>query len=214
MKTKWPFVFTIIFTLASTAGHADDDGSCVHPRHTTTEQTREPSNEDIEEMNIGYCHDTLYDEATGKRKRVKVGFKCRVRQKDGIYERVAHRRFGEAWKGPDGLIWSDYLGRSSQGGAKDSCQNRGGRLPTREDFERGSNNAFSLVLTNWKETWARKLGLHIVSIILTYEVGDYELRYFWTSTPGDLRPRYYILFNSKGHRFHHSMKPTSTLSAV
>lgn len=90
-----------------------------------------------------------------------VGFKCRT-SKGGVFERVAKDAFGEAWRGPDGLIWSDFVGWATNDGEdKDGfvvdsaatrlCAKVGGMLPLRADFERGEANGFREVLPNMKE---------------------------------------------------------------
>jgi hypothetical protein len=84
--------------------------------------------------------------------QVAVGFKCRTAN-GSIYERVARANFGEAWKGPDGLIWSDYVGSYSQYNAVKACKSIGGTLPARADFERGEANGFRELLPNIKVRW-------------------------------------------------------------
>jgi hypothetical protein len=55
-----------------------------------------------------------------------------------VYERVDSDGFGHAWKGPDGLIWSEKKESPSQYSAIVSCQfKEGGRLPSKLDFEAG-----------------------------------------------------------------------------
>ncbi|MGK5083942.1 hypothetical protein WDW37_11630, partial [Bdellovibrionota bacterium FG-1] len=79
---------------------------------------------------------------------VEVGFKC-LTSKGVKYERVARDGFGEAWKGPDGLIWSDFVGVYSQGFAKLTCRfDLGANLPDLSAFVRGEANGFREVLPN------------------------------------------------------------------
>src|SRR5262249_47071098 len=39
-----------------------------------------------------------------------------------VFERVSRDNFGEAWKGPDGVIWSDRVGSSNQYDAVNTCK--------------------------------------------------------------------------------------------
>lgn len=78
--------------------------------------------------------------------------KCTT-SKGAVYERVSRDNFGEAWKGPDGVIWSDLVGQGSQDSVANTCKNLGGTLPERADFERGEANGFREVLPNMKDQW-------------------------------------------------------------
>ena len=80
--------------------------------------------------------------------------KCTT-SKGTVFERVSRRNFSEAWKGPDGLIWSDCVGgspedvcgaRYNQYNAVKFCEKLGGRLPSRADFELGETNGLREVL--------------------------------------------------------------------
>lgn len=101
-----------------------------------------PSPEEIEP-----CRDVSVD-----LREAAIGFKCRT-SKDAIFERVARDGFGEAWKGPDGLVWSDYQGNSSQYGATKACEKLGGALPSRADFARGESRGIREVLPGWKSRY-------------------------------------------------------------
>lgn len=79
-----------------------------------------------------------------------VGFKCRT-SKGAIFERVARQGFGEAWKGPDGLVWSDFVGKYSQYDAIMACKKLNGTLPSRADFERAEAKGFREILPNMKK---------------------------------------------------------------
>ena len=83
---------------------------------------------------------------------VAAGFKCRT-SRDEIYERVDRDNFGASWKGPDGLIWSDYIGSHSQNDAQKLCESLGGILPSTEDFERAEKYGFRDVLPNMEHRW-------------------------------------------------------------
>jgi hypothetical protein len=109
------------------------------------------------------CNDHLIDLRT-----VDVGFKCR-NTKGKIYERVAKANFGEAWKGPDGLIWSDIVDHDTLYDAFGICKKLGGKLPTREDFELGEANGFRKVLPNMKDQWYWSSSPHPVSDDIPYE---------------------------------------------
>lgn len=82
----------------------------------------------------------------------KVGVRCTT-PKGAIFERVSRENFGEAWKGPDGLIWSDWVGRGTHEDAVQMCKNIGGELPSNADFERGRMNEFREVLPGMKDRW-------------------------------------------------------------
>lgn len=71
-----------------------------------------------------------------------IGTKCET-SAGAIFERVERANFGVAWKGPDGLVWSDIVGNEHQLDAINLCRTViGGRLPTRGDFEKGEMNGF------------------------------------------------------------------------
>lgn len=79
-----------------------------------------------------------------------VGVKCTTSE-GASYERVFREDFGESWMGPDGLVWSDVVGRGSQKDAVEICKNIGGELPSRAEFERGESNDFRKVLPSMEE---------------------------------------------------------------
>lgn len=83
---------------------------------------------------------------------VKPGFRCRT-SIGSVFERVVRENFKEAWKGPDGLIWSDYIGVYTQPDGIKICTTLGGELPLRTDFERGELDHFSEVLPTITEKW-------------------------------------------------------------
>lgn len=79
------------------------------------------------------------------------GVRCET-SKGAIFERVSSRaQWGESWRGPDGLVWTDVVDRTSQWIAVRNCKRLGGRLPSREDFERGEANGFREALPNMTE---------------------------------------------------------------
>lgn len=73
-----------------------------------------------------------------------------------IFERVEGGNFGESWKGPDDLIWSDriledkYPYDHDHYEAINICRDLGGRLPTLEEFVRAEENGFREILPNIK----------------------------------------------------------------
>ena len=96
-------------------------------------------------------------------KAIQVGTRCTT-SKGALYVRVSKENFGEAWKGPDGVIWSDYVGSKRNTGdvkggiiidseATRLCKTLGGNLPERADFERGEANDFREVLPNMKDRY-------------------------------------------------------------
>lgn len=80
-------------------------------------------------------------------REAEINVKC-ITSKGAIYQRVSKDKFGEAWKGEDGIIWSDIVGTSSFYNANNVCTKIGGRLPSREDFEKGESKGFREVLPN------------------------------------------------------------------
>ncbi len=100
--------------------------------------------------------------------RANLGQKCRT-SKGAIFERVERAKFGEAWKLVLGVakteidqekIYSDrlpdlYGNRGEhhwfETQAWEACQKLGGKLPSKEEFERGEMNGFREVLPNMLE---------------------------------------------------------------
>jgi hypothetical protein len=88
---------------------------------------------------------TTLDRSGGQ---ISVGTRCRT-SKGLVYERVRKDGFGEAWRGPDGLIWS---GGSNQevaySEANAACARMGGRLPALQNFKThyamGLNEVFDI----------------------------------------------------------------------
>jgi hypothetical protein len=78
---------------------------------------------------------------------VPVGTQCST-SKGAVYERVSRDGFGVAWKGPDGVTWGDVIGTAAQYDAEESCDDLGGKLPRKADFEHGLANGFFEVLPN------------------------------------------------------------------
>ncbi len=72
------------------------------------------------------------------------------------------------------MIWSDRIGSANQYDAIENCKAIEGKLPSKEDFERGKKNGIREVLPNMKD------------------------RYFWSSSvhPNDSGNAYY--FNGIG----------------
>lgn len=83
---------------------------------------------------------------------VLPGFKCRT-SKGAVFERVARDSFGEAWRDPNGLVWSNYVGTYSHHDAVISCKLNGGTLPSRVDFERAEASGFREVLSHMNDHW-------------------------------------------------------------
>jgi len=91
--------------------------------------------------NLPDCHDVNL-------RTVSVGFKCSV-ENWWVYERVLRSGFGEAWKAPDGLIWSDRLGVANQYDGMQTCANLGGALPSTQDFHHCYDGGHRVVLPNF-----------------------------------------------------------------
>ncbi len=82
-------------------------------------------------------------------RNAKLHDKC-ITSKGSVFERVSRVGFGEAWKGPDGLIWGDRVGSNNYPDAVTVCRNLEGTLPSKADFERGEAYGFREVLPNLK----------------------------------------------------------------
>lgn len=93
-----------------------------------------------------------------KLRAVPVGTKCKT-STGSIYERVYRANFGEAWKGPDGLTWSDQVGSGTQYEAVNICKNLGATLPSINDFIRGDGYGFLETLPNMRDRffWSSSL---------------------------------------------------------
>jgi len=76
-----------------------------------------------------------------------------VTSKGAKFKRVARANFGEAWQDEAGQIWSDRIGSANQYDAIDKCKVIEGRLPSKDDFERGEVNGIREVLPNMKGHW-------------------------------------------------------------
>ena len=133
---------------------------------------------DANEKNLGdpYCNDPAIDLRT-----VAVGFRCQSPLSKngigsfggGIFKRVKHAKFGEAWKDlSSGLIWSDIKKNTKwtdttghmvtyydQHGnysisqwteARAFCASLGGRVPNGKEFKRSFKDGFLGVLPNLK----------------------------------------------------------------
>ena len=141
----------VLVTVLTTTAYAD--GGLCNPDRFSDLEKRVAELEAIVRaapvppVEIKACNDPTTD-----LQAVAAGFKCRT-SKGAIYERVTRNHFGEPWKGPDGLIWSDHVGYRSQQNAVDLCKILGGTLPTRADFERGEANGFREVVPNMKDRW-------------------------------------------------------------
>lgn len=90
--------------------------------------------------------------------RSPVGQKC-VTSKGAVFEKVLEPKFGIAWKGPDGLIWSDNQVDSFwsinkhqlyRDDAFKRCYDIGGKVPTLTDFENAEAQGFREILNTKK----------------------------------------------------------------
>lgn len=155
VKSKWAVALVGILALSALSiSSARADGTCKdHESRISDLEKRVAELEEIIKqtptppVQIKACSDGSVD-----LRQAPVGFKCRT-SKGSIFERVVRANFGEAWKGPDGLIWSDFIGKYSQYDAITTCKTLGGILPSRADFERGEANGFREVLPNMKDRW-------------------------------------------------------------
>lgn len=154
MKTKWTLGLAVILAMTAASAAYADGGSCGNQESRISELEKRVLELEamvkaapVPAVKIKACNDSKIDLRT-----VASGFKCRT-SKGAIYERVARVNFGEAWKGPDGLIYGDFIGERNQYKAFESCKNLGGELPSQADFERGEANGFREVLPNMKDRW-------------------------------------------------------------
>jgi hypothetical protein len=81
---------------------------------------------------------------------VSNGTKC-ITTNGAVWERVIRPNLGEAWRGPDGVVWGPQVGdQENFADATEYCQLIGGILPSRTNFIRGHANDMEEVLPNWK----------------------------------------------------------------
>ncbi|OGQ15794.1 MAG: hypothetical protein A3B70_04380 [Deltaproteobacteria bacterium RIFCSPHIGHO2_02_FULL_40_11] len=132
--------------------------------------------------NIIYPVPPLCNDHSINLRTVPIGFKC-VTSKGSIFERVLHKNFGEAWKGPDGITWSNHVGERVQDQAIETCRSVGGVLPSIIDFQKGVAAGFSEVLPNIQEQlyWASSVHSNdSLSVVSTYSFsGLYSLIHYW-----------------------------------
>jgi hypothetical protein len=85
-----------------------------------------------------------------------VHYKCAT-DSNALYEKVSSP-LGESWKGPDGVVWGDVIGKFTHEDAKAACASRGGRLPAGKEFDFILKNGFGDKLPHVKnETfWANE----------------------------------------------------------
>lgn len=106
---------------------------------------------------------------------IPIGTRCTT-SKGSVYERVLRANFGETWKGPDGLIWSDRVGSiTDEYNAEVICKNLGGELPSMDEFKRNEAYGFREVLPNMKNRifWSSSVD------------GDPEIAYAFNGSNGD-----------------------------
>lgn len=111
-----------------------------------------------------------------------IHLKC-LTSKGAIYERVSRDNFGEAWKSPRGVIWSDRVGLSSYFFARNVCAKIGAELPSREHFELGEAEGFREVLPNMIAPPFEQVGVKLYS--------------YWSSTNGTSGA--YIFYSNSGN---------------
>lgn len=80
------------------------------------------------------------------------GFQCQT-SKGALFTRVARDGFGDAWRDPDGLIWSNRVGTGNHEQAEKICAKLGATIPTRADFERDEALGLREVLYKMADTW-------------------------------------------------------------
>jgi hypothetical protein len=140
-----------------------------------------------------------------------VGFKC-ITKKGKWFELVSRNGFVEAWKGPDGTIWSDELiGYSSTNAveglsfddAKKKCSDLQASLPSPQDLYQVYANGFSEVdpaasinpslgsapIAHYGGWWTSMTSTGSASVgpapgKLVQQVGDQIWSYGWPATGG------------------------------
>ncbi len=97
-------------------------------------------------------------------KPIPVGMTC-MTSKGKIFERIEQKDFGKAWKGPDGLIWSDQIGTGNQYDAVKICKRVGGSLPSAYEFSRGEADGFREALPHMKNSsfWTSSIDYNFMS---------------------------------------------------
>jgi hypothetical protein len=65
----------------------------------------------------------------------RVGFRCRAAAGQ-VFEWVHDSTFGNAWKSPDGILWTEDRGAHDRSAAASLCAESGGTLPEFLDYER------------------------------------------------------------------------------
>jgi hypothetical protein len=121
-----------------------------------------------------------------------VGFKC-LTKKGTYFERVSRNGFGEAWKAPDGTIWSDAIQGVSGtfDDAKKKCSDLQGRLPSAQDMEQAYSSGFPEVdpVSQGEYCWTSTTstgGALVASSPTTYvqQVGDIVTCMAWGTGSG------------------------------
>ncbi|MFL5812786.1 MAG: hypothetical protein ACJ763_04360 [Bdellovibrionia bacterium] len=85
-------------------------------------------------------------------KPIRVGTKC-ITSAQGIFERVDYEGFGEAWKDPNGIIWSDKLGVDSYVYAEDICRKVGSIMPSAENLKHAEGHGLHEVLPHMENEY-------------------------------------------------------------
>lgn len=148
--------FFIITSVSLARGQQSGDKHCPEgenqKRPDSLDQTKTQveaiqRNVDTITSDIKACNDPAINLRT-----VLVGFKCKT-SKGGVFERVFRPSFGEAWRDPDGMVWSFYTGTYGYNGARASCRRINGSLPTLTHFENAEANGIREVVGFSRERW-------------------------------------------------------------
>jgi hypothetical protein len=111
-----------------------------------------------------------------------VGAKCKT-SKNMIFERVFRARFGEAWMGPGGVIWSDRIMTENPQKKPDVdfCARHNGRLPTEHDLAYALKIGAAEVLPNMNTPffWVTQRGgwasqYEVVTLVSINEKARYD----------------------------------------
>lgn len=172
-----PILLTVL-TAVSFHAHANtsSDASCYSLQKRVRHLEKQVIN--LEARELLKKQDVLPTDAIACKaldtRNAAIGTKCYT-TRGALYERVEQTTFNAAWKGPDGLLWGDHLGKASQKAAASLCINNFKSLPTIADFERGEAYGFREVLRDF-DTY------NLPRERPTYYDPRGAVRWYWTAT--------------------------------
>jgi hypothetical protein len=120
----------------------------------------------------------------------------RVKTPSGtFFEYVDFKKFGMGWKAPDGVVWSQYIGKFSndapegeKSDAQKACELIGGSLPTAAQY-RLLNQTFELVDDAHSNPGAREAGKKAFLQVFADSTEDTQVpRVYWAKPDGNVDP--------------------------